>query len=177
MRLPVVRMVADWLDDATNGVAAKLALLTLDGSDTRPSTSITIVDETRSQDAALGRFDGVELPAVMVAVEEVEHRDPEFQTHTDRADATVRVLVRYAERTDSGADAITNGYYVLKAVVASLREWLKPDYESDRTRLGVRVIACESLRELSIYQQADDTWLIGPVEARYYCSDSAPLGG
>jgi hypothetical protein len=176
MRLPVVRALADWLDDPTHGVAARLATLTLDSGDTRPSTTLTVVDETRNASAAVDRFDDVDLPALLVTAVEVEHRDPEFQLHTDRADAIVRVVVRYAERTDEGATAITNGYYVLKATIAAMRAWMAPAYEAERTRVGVRVIHCESLRELALYEQNDDTWLIGTIEGRYYCTDSAPLG-
>lgn len=177
MRLEVARMVADWLADATDGVAAKLALLPLDGSDTRPSTTLSVVDETRSFTAALGRADGLDLPALLVGVEEIEHRDPELAVYTDRADALVSVVIRYAERTEDAALAVTNGAYVLRAVLASLRAFHKAENENTaRTRNSVRIVSCEGLSETSDYQAAEDAWLLGAVRVRYYVSNLLPMG-
>lgn len=177
MRLEAVRIIADWLQDATYGVNAKLDVLAYDSGDAQPSDIATVADETRNASAAFRRFDGLTLPALIVTVPvDPEYRDGEQMQAPERIDGYVTVQIRYAERTLAGDDAIANGNYVVKAVLASLRELHKNDNVASRTRNSVRLVSCEDLRELGQYEEVEDTWLLAAVQARYYVSDLKPLG-
>lgn len=179
MRLEAVRIVTAWLKNATYGVAAKLAALPLDGSDTRPTTiaNTSIVDETDNANAAFRRFDGLTLPALIVTCAgEPEQRDAELPQSNDRADGYVTVQVRYAERAAGSQTAIVDGTYVIRAVIASLRELHSNANIASRTRNSIRLVSCESIVEQGIYEEVEDTWLLAAVQVRYYVSNLLPLG-
>lgn len=176
MRLEAARIVADWLGDATYGVDAKLAVVTGDDSDTVPSAVATIVDDTRDVNAALGRLDGLTLPAITVSVSEVRYRETEFLQTGGYADADVTVLIRYAERTDNPATARANGCYVVRAILGSLRELHLTAQAASRTRNGVQLVACEGLTEVALTEEVGDAWLVAGVEARYYARTATPMG-
>jgi len=176
MRLEVARMVADWLQDGTKGVDAKLAVLVADGSDVIPTTVPTIVDETRNQSAAVGRLDDLTLPAITVHVSEVRYQQPEFLQPTGYADAEVTVLIRYAERTENPATARVNGCYVVKAILGSLRELHMNAQAASRTRNNVQMVACEGLLEVGLTEEVGDAWLVAGVEARYLARTIVPMG-
>ncbi len=179
MRLEAVRIVSAWLRDATYGVAAKLAALPLDGSDTRPDTiaSGQVVDEASNAHAAFRRFDGLTMPALIVSVVgDVEYRDSELPQYTERTDGTVTVQVRVAHRKLASESAIADAVYYIRAVVASLRELHKNENVASRTRNSIRLVSCESLVEQGVYEEVEDTWLLAAVQARYYVSNLLPLG-
>lgn len=179
MRLEAVRMVTAWLKDDTYGYAAKLAVLPLDGSDSRPTTvaDASIVNECDDANAAFHRFDGLTLPALIVSVVgDVEHLEPNQPQTSDRADGYVTVQVRYAEKNTAGQTAIANGTYAIKAVIASMRELHKNDNAASRTRNSIRLVSCESLTEQGIYEEVEDTWLLAAVQLKYWVSNLLPLG-
>ena len=179
MRLEAARIVTAWLQDNTYGVAAKLAVLPLDGSDVRPTTiaDSSIVDETTNASAAFRRFDGLTLPALIVTCAgEPEQRDGELLQSNDRADGYVTVQVRYTERALDSPTAIVDGTYVIRAVIASLRELHANANVASRTRNSIRLVSCESITEQGIYEEVDDTWLLAAVQVKYYVSNLLPLG-
>lgn len=179
MRLEAVRMVTAWLKDDTYGVAAKLAALTLDGSDSRPETiaDSSIVDETSNAHAAFRRFDGLTMPALIVScVGEPEHRDPEQMHSTAAVDGSVTVQVRYATRKLASDTAIADASYVIRAVIASLRELHKNENVASRTRNSVYLISCEQLIEQGVYEEVEDTWLLAAVQVKYVTRNILPLG-
>jgi hypothetical protein len=177
MRLEAARIIADWLGHATYGVNAKLAVLTLDGSDTRPADVATIVDETRNASAAFRRFDGLTLPALIVTVPvDPVYRDSELPQSNNRADAFVTVQARYAVRKLAGETAIADGNYIVKAVLASLRELHKNANVASRTRNSVVLVSCEEMLEQGVYEEVEDTWLVTGVQVKYYASDLVALG-
>ena len=171
-------MITAWLKDDTYGVAAKLAVLPLDGSDTRPTTIVdaSIVDETDNANAAFRRFDGLTLPAVIVTCTAVEHRDSEQSQTGERVDGYVTVQVRYAERALASQTAIADGVYVIRAALASLRELHRNANVANRTRNSIRLVSCEAIDEQSIFEEVEDTWLLAAVQVRYYVSNLLPLG-
>lgn len=176
MQLEAQRIVADWLADATSGVNAKLDVLSYDGTDTQPADLATIVAACDDTNAAFGRFDGLTLPAVIVAPRDIEHKDPEIPQPNSGVDGVVTLLIRYAERTADGAKALRNGAYVTKAILASLRELHKNENAASRTRNDIQLWSCEGLREPGLYEETDDTWLISAVEVRYHARDLYPMG-
>lgn len=177
MRLETVRIVADWLHDDGLGVAAKLATLPLDAGDVRPITipPTSILDETRHLAAAWRRFEGVALPALMVTGVEVRHLDPEIVQINAYADAEVTIQVRYAERSVTAA-TMQHGDYVIRAVIASLRELHMNAQADARTRNSVQLVSCLDLVEQGIYEEVDDAWLVAAVQVRYLVRTLTPMG-
>lgn len=175
MQLEAQRLVAEWLADATTGVNAKLDLLTYDGSDTQPADIATITAAADSEDAAFGRFDGMTLPAIIVAPKDTEHRDFDWTQPNTGVWGSVTLLVRYAERNVSGRAALRNGAYVTRAIIAALREAHVGD-PANRQKNNVYLAACESLREPGLYEETEDAWLISAVEVRYQTEDIAAMG-
>lgn len=175
MRLEAVRIVADWLGHPSLGVNARLAVMPLDGGDPRPAPVAAILDETRHAAAAFRRFDGVPLPALLVLVtEDAALRDGEILQPGDRADATLTVTVRYATRAWDAATAMSDGYYVSRAVIGALRRLHDEDQVAARTRGAIRLVSCERLTPRALAEEVEDTWLLGAVEAQYYVVDLAP---
>lgn len=176
MQLEAQRIVAAWLADATYGVNAKLAGLTYDGSDTQPADVATITAACDHEDAAFGRFDGMTLPAIIVAPRDTQHRDAaQVQPHGE-VYGSVTLLVRYAQRTTSATKALRDGAYVTRAILASLRELYLPANEASRQRNNVYLLAPEDVREPGLYEETDDAWLISAVEVTYQAFDNAALG-
>ena len=176
MRLEACRILTAWLQDVTYGANAKLALLTLDGSDVRPTAMATITDETQNNSVALGRVDGLTLPALVVTHRETTFRDSELPQSDVRADGYVTLRVRYALREAGAATAVVDGAYVMRAVIASLRELHKPDNAASRQRNSIGLISCEELRQLTMSEVVEDTWYTEAVDVRYYAADLKGLG-
>lgn len=176
MQLEAQRIVASWLADATDGVNAKLAVLSYDGTDTQPADLATITAACDNPNAAFGRLDGLALPAVIVAARDIEHRDPEIPQPTSGVDGVVTLLIRYGERTGDPDKALRNGAYVTKAILASLRELHANENAASRTRNGIQLWSCEGLREPGVYEETNDAWLISAVEVRYHARDLYPMG-
>ena len=68
----LVRMVADWLEDGTNGVNAQLDLVPRDNGDDQPA-DVVIVDETRDARPGRGRVPQDDVPIVTVALASLTH--------------------------------------------------------------------------------------------------------
>lgn len=174
MLLATNRLLADWLADATYGVNAKIALLTLDGADSAPA-DVTVADETRNDQVALGLIPTT-LPAVLVSVQEVEYRDPQQPHVTNEVDARVTVLIRYAQRAVVAETGLSDAYYTLQAVMMSLRELHTNEQASGRTRGTAALYECEDIRQVPMTQEIDDAWVTGAIRATYMIRDTAPRG-
>jgi hypothetical protein len=115
--LTVLRMVTDWLGDATHGVNAKLTALDFDGADVKPTGTLVIGDETRNERAGAGQYPADDF-AIMVQLQPVETLDGQSATYTH--DYDVPLLVRVV-RKDSDASAATRDLlYTLRATVQSI---------------------------------------------------------
>lgn len=174
MLLETSRILADWLDDGTYGVNAKLPAVTLDGTDSVPA-NVTVVDETRDDDVALGRLPGT-LPCVAVSVQEVEYADP-LQPHvTGQVSGKVTVLIRYGQRVVDSGTGLSDASYTLRAVMMSLRELHTNEQAAARTRGDVVLISCDDVRQVPLTQEVGDAWVTGAVRATYTMYDLAPRG-
>lgn len=175
MQLEATRMVAAWLADATYGVNAKLDVLTYAGSDSQPTDVATITAAADDVNAAFGRFDGMTLPAIIVAPRDVEHADPQQPQPNGEVYGSVTLAIRYATRVADGAAALVNAAYVTRAIIASLRELVLAD-PSNRQLNDVYLLEMASLREPGTYEETEDAWVIGAVEVRWQAFDNAALG-
>lgn len=139
-----VRLIADWLADQTYGVAAQLAAMTFDGSDQAPEVP-AITDETRNDAVAEGRTaDAANGPALGVVALPLE--DASNTVAQPARDLTLRVAVMYASKEPNTADARRDSYYVLRAVLLSLRALALQSDSAARTRGAIALVGLDELR-------------------------------
>ena len=165
MILEVLRQVTDWLNDPTNGVAAQLALIPLDGADTAPAVG-TIADETRNNSVAQQYLPST--PGIAVNIQEIPLLDPEVAT-VER-DGEAKVLIRVGVPNVDTDNATRDTSYILRAIVRSLRLF----NASTRTRNQIAVYSCIDLRLASLWQPKDDQLITGAVAATWRFRDIAP---
>lgn len=116
MRLETVRAVADWLGDGTYGLAAKLAALSFDGSDTAPSGTWNIVDETRSDDAATDR--PPTAPFVRVVAGDARSLNGEAAQYTHTAEIPLEITIQRSATSPSAL--VRDLYYCERALIQSV---------------------------------------------------------
>jgi hypothetical protein len=167
------RILADWLAGAA-GVNAKLPLVPRDGGDPVPA-NVTVADETRHDDVALGRLPAA-LPCVAVSVQDIEYQDPVQPHVTDQVTARVTVLIRYGQRGVDSDRGLADASYTLRAVLMSLRELHTNEQAAARTRGSVQLISCDDLRQVPLTQEVEDAWVTGAIRATYTMYDLAPRG-
>lgn len=157
MILDVVRAVTDWLGDGTHGVAAKLAALDFDGTDTAPTGTLVILDETRDDDAALPRLtDGVF--SIRVQAGEVRSLDGEAATYQHVADIPLELVIE--RQATSPAAAVRDCYYVVRAVLQTLEALFNDTIAASlaaRQRNQVRLQVYTQLSAARVRQELHDT--------------------
>ena len=171
------RSVTDWLQHATYGVNAKLALVPRDPDDPAPPSLALIADETRHLHAALGLMPDPkqpdQYPCLLVAEDgtEISNADPQ-----ELGESRVTLLIRYGQRTVEPAKGLQASCYTLRAVLMSLRELHLPDHEAARTRNEIQLVVCEQMSLTPLFQEADDAWVTGAVRVTYLVRDNIPRG-
>ena len=155
MILDTVRAVADWLSDGTYGINAALAALDLDGADTAPAGTYAIIDETRDDDATIGR-DGTR-PFVRVAAGEVRSLDGQAATYTHDADVPLELLICRA--TTSPAATVRDLYYTVRATCQVLERLFGTSAAAvaARTRNQVQLSHIENLSTAQVRVELGDT--------------------
>lgn len=165
-----VRLVADWLEDGTNGVNALLASVPRDGADPLP-TSVTVNDETRDNRIARGRVPESGLPVVVVLSQAATVLDQSVVT--DDGFFAVDLVIQYAAKDLDAYEAKRDGNYVLRAVMWSLRRLRRTDANAAaRVRNQVALIDLGPIRLESWVEQTEDLVIVGslvvPVTLRDY---------
>jgi hypothetical protein len=165
----LVRIVADWLEDGTNGVNAQLALVPRDGGDPQP-VNVLVYDETRDNRPARGRVPegAAELPAITVALQGLTHLTEQV---TDDGYLAAEIVVQYAAKNVDAWKAKRDGNYTLRAAAWSLRKLRRTDGNAAaRLRNSVALIGIDPVRFDPWFERVDDTLVVGtltvPVTAR-----------
>ena len=140
MKLEAMRCIRDGLADATNGINAKLAALTLDGADTRPAnpTRAFDVDDAWVARRSLNAEDtSVTLPALAVfQFEPLQVGNAEILTVV--RDASVRVAFAYLLKKQDSDEAVRDGLYFNRALLRWFAWFMSNDQTSAfRTKNGI----------------------------------------
>lgn len=138
MNVEVLRSVADWLADATNGVNAEIDNVTLDAGDSAPTDIAAVLDETRSEILATKQIPNEQAtPFVFVW----QHGEARFeQENQAKQDASNwEVAVAYFDRDTNAASAARDASYVLRATKRSLNRLHRNANLASRTRNSVIV--------------------------------------
>ena len=177
MRLEAVRIIADWLLNASFGVNTYIPLVPKDAADaavplisawTDPATAqvsaLAVFDETRHAWAGNRLVDAPATPGLTVFSRGrlLVEGEPTPDGQIRRTMTGVQVGIMYQTADSDLARAITNGDYVLRAVQRSLRELSKNANEGNRKRNGVLLQQFEDPMELyPIVEAVGETYVAG----------------
>jgi hypothetical protein len=163
----LVRIVADWLEDATYGINTQLDSVPRDNGDDQPA-DVTIMDETRDPRAGRGRVPDDAAPVVTVSVQGITHLT---ETLTDDGYLAAEIVVQYAIKNAEAWKAKRDGNYTLRAAAWSLRQLRRQDVgHAGRTRNSITLLTVDPIRFDPWFERVDDTLVVGtltvPITAR-----------
>lgn len=149
-----VRMVADWLQDATYGIDAIAAVVPRDGSDSAPPT-VHVYDETRHGWVARNQIPkpqgtSIQFPAVVVFLQNGKYDSgvPDSQSTGARTiDGTVQLAVQLLMADSTTENVVTSGLYLLRAIRNALLQLDDPANENARTRTEIRLGPSQSVMQ------------------------------
>lgn len=161
-----VRIVSNWLQDATYGVAAIAAALPRDGTDPAPDP-VHVYDDTRHGWAARQQIPkplgtAIQFPAIVVSLQggTFDGGAPEAQdTGARTIYGSVQVLVQLLYNASATDAAATSAMYVLRAIRNSLLQLDEPSRDAQRTLTGVRLQPSTRVTQGRTDAQNDDTVL------------------
>lgn len=171
MILEVVRAVADWLDDPTHGVAARLAALALDAGDTAPTGTLTVYDETRDDDAAIDRPPAA--PFLKVVAGELRSLDGQAATYTHEGDVPLELTVQRA--LTSPAALVRDLYYTQRAMLQCVEALFDPTIPAAVaacSRNGVQLQVITTLSAARVAPSLDDATGSAAVYLTVRCRDT-----
>lgn len=143
MILEANRIVADWLDDATDGVNALLATTPIDAGDSTPADIASIADETTDNDVARDELPGT-LPAIAVSVDGIPLLEGQVQVVS--RDGKVKLRIRVGVENADSAEGKRDLSYYLRTVVRSLNRLFDADAnDAARTRNEIYLETCEEM--------------------------------
>jgi hypothetical protein len=172
MMLETIRIVTDWVQDATDGVNANLDTIDYDGSDTAPDDVAYFGDDTRDEIVAL-RKDPPKYPAIYVTEDAPWTMEGEVNTICRRAE-DITIAIRYLIRAHDRYSGRRDTYYTLRAVVASVKELMDNANLASRTRDNVCIESAESISQLIVHEAVGEATVTGAVVVTFRVIDTAP---
>jgi len=164
--LETVRIIADWLSDATYGINAVRTAVPKD-TGVADFPAVTILDSTRDGRVARGgvpNLNATEFPCLLVspADQPVEQQAPAARPFPP--DATVTVLVRYATTQLDTAKAERDASQTIKTIWWQIPQLLLTSAgETARTRARVQLYGIPTMQAATLYESANDTTVTGGV--------------
>jgi len=157
VKLETVRLVKAGLADATYGINARIAALTLDGSDTRPSnpTRYYDVDDNWVARRQIDDADSsnISFPALAVfQFAPLRVVDPEV--HTVVRDADLQLAFAYLVKKQSSAVAVRDALYFNRALLRWFT-WFQANDQSSafRTKNGVIIRRITELTQDDVHEE------------------------
>lgn len=176
MILETVRINADWLADATNGVNAMLATVPRDAGDPQPA-AVAVRDATR--DGVVGRRQiphaSSGAPELFVNFEPdgLTDMDPEVWTTYRDCDA-LPISIRYVVENAATEAAMRDAYYTLRAAQKSLRRLNENTNAAATVRNQVELVELVRLRHSYPFAPVSDKVVVAALVAIYMVRDLAP---
>jgi hypothetical protein len=164
MFLWAARLLTDRANDVTDGVNAKLAAVTTTHGDAAAPALALVADSTRNIHAALGRLPdaATSYPCLLVCQPEQGNTwDPHAMVAAKR-DASIQVLVRYAQMESDAVKGTRNLHYTMEALARVIEGWFGAN-ESARTLNSFYVMYCESMIVQEAWIQEGDKVVTGAM--------------
>lgn len=148
MKLETMLCIKDGLADATNGINAKIAALTLNGSDTRPANPTRGFD---TEDAWVANRQwnaddpGVTLPALAV-FQAAPIRVIDVEPETIVRDVELQLVYAYLVNKQDADEVMRDGHYFIRALLRWHTWFMRNDQAgSFRTRNGIIIRTTQDL--------------------------------
>jgi hypothetical protein len=159
-----VRIIADWMADATYGVNAVRDAVPRD-TGVRVAPAVAVLDSTRDGRVTRGGVpQGITGPALLVspADQPLEQANPAVRPFPP--DASLTVLVRFVTANLDSAEAERDASQTIKAVWWQVPQLLLTSAgEAARTRAGVQLYAISNMQAVTLYESDADTIVTGGV--------------
>jgi hypothetical protein len=168
-RVEVVRMVADWLADPTNGVGAELATLPRDGTDPLPATPpvTSELDDPR----VARNYNPETLPALAVTCEGMTF-EPAITSNVRRFDAVM--LVRYIEANTASDEVVRDSSYIMRAVRRAISRLMRTPAAQERNGVILGAINGGIAESAPFADQQDAPVTVGLTFTLSRCQDTNP---
>lgn len=174
MLLEPIRIVADWLADATYGVNALRLTVPVDAGDAQPG-AVTIGDATRDGNVARGRLpDPATGVTNLIAVDLTGGGTFDGGVLTTVRDGTVPVVIRIGTPNEVTEDGTRDGLYLARVVCQSLKVLAEASHVADRTRNSVVLLDMPTLAMQPLFQPMEDQSVTAAVVATFKVRDLAP---
>jgi hypothetical protein len=174
MLLEPVRIIADWLADASYGINALRLTLDVDDGDAQPG-AVVIGDETRDGDVARGRLPAATTSASnLVAVVSGTGTSFEGGVLTTVRDGTVPIVIRIGTPNVATEEGTRDGLYLARVVFQSLKVLAQADHSDDRTRNGIHLKDPSDLQIQGLFQELQDQTVTCAVNVTWRVRDLTP---
>jgi hypothetical protein len=177
MQLEVIRCVADYLADATNGVNALIPGVTRDSGDPQPALVSGILDETRGSGGEIAAFKRIPADVIgpFVLVWMGAESDVQAVNQSKQYVDSFPVEIAYVDRDINANVAVRDGAYVMRAVRKSLNRFHQNASLANRTRNNIEVRNGNiRMRVVRPELQIESAILIGGIRCIYAVSDMDP---
>lgn len=177
MNLEPLRIVTDWLGNATYGVNAKLATLPRDAGDSAPPSVQLIADETRSGPVARDRIPIPATPGPVLTLACIEESIWNTVLEDKYRDCeALPIEIRYADLdkvvTQTGTQ---NAYYTMRAVLRSLKDLMNDPGNAARQRNLVTLVNTSDLvRIRPTMKEIEDKIIVASMSVTFGFRDEAP---
>lgn len=178
MKLEVVRLIKAGLADATNGINAEIAALTLDGSDTRPSNPTCYYDVDHKWVARRHIDDAdssnITFPALAVfQFAPLLVVDPEVQTVV--RDVDLQIAFALLLNKQDSAEAVRHALYFNRALLRWFAWFMANDQSSSfRTKNGVIIRSVTELTQDDVQEEFGAADCVSATIATFRVRETSP---
>lgn len=174
MLLEPVRIIADWLADATYGVDALATLVEVDAGDAQPGATV-IGDETRSGRVARGELPKPTSSASnLIAVTSGTGVRFDGGVLTTIRDGQVPITIKIGTPNAASDEGTRDGLYLARAVFQSLKILAQADHSDDRTRNNIHIKDASDFSITGVFQAIEDSTVTCVVQVTYNVRDLTP---
>ena len=174
MLLEPVRIIADWLADASYGVNALRLLVDVDAGDAQPG-EVVIGDETRSGRVARGELPKPTSTASnLIAVTSGPGVNFEGGVLTTIRRGTVPIVIRIGTPNVATEDGTRDGLYLARVVFESLKVLMESGHADDRTRNNLHIEEMLDLQMQGLFQPIEDATVTCAVSVTCRVRDLTP---
>jgi hypothetical protein len=175
MILEVIRSTADWLDDNTNGVNARLSGLPQDGSDADPPDLAVVADETRSGIAARRHVPQDQTTPLLMVFQPSPAELEAWVTTAIQDAEEVTVAYAYVARNVDSEEVVEDALYTMRAVKRAISDLMDPANVASRTRNNIVILNTTRMSLIPTATQLEDAVATHVFLVGYRARDEAPI--
>jgi len=177
MRLEVVRLVTDALNDPTTGVNAQLPGVPRDADDAMPP-NVNIYDET-NDDFVIERLPPPKLPAIYVMLDGTITTTGQYLAGTYRETTrSVFVTLRYIVSNQDHVRGAADADYTMRAAVRAIAAMFYAGGQKTPVRNSIAILTLTSMSYIPARESVGDATVAGALVIEFNrVRDTAPFTG